>query len=304
MRPGVRDVIDHRATRTAIVFTVPSLGFAAIYWIAVQMSRSGALPFSMEHADFARKSVPGTIIWLIFSNFGPALAGVIALGACRGRADVARLGRSIVRWRVPARLYLWAWFGLVVNAAVVIAGYATHTLRFDPAAFAPIKFVILFFVMIALDGPLGEEIGWRGVLLPQLLQRWSPVASAAIVGIVWYVWHVPLYAAEEKMPAAIDHVVFLYTCIALSMIFTWFYLKSNGSTFLMIYLHNAGNYSTFLRFKLFPKVGPAPALTFAYCFVLSVFAALAILAIRRFDLERATGLEPATLSLGSSDSAN
>ncbi len=261
--------------RTAVVFTSLALGFAVLYWIAVALSRSGALPFSMEKADFVRQSVAGTIVGFVLRDFGPAIAAVIALAVCRGRRALAALGRSIVQWRVPGRLYVLGWYGLLVNVAVIIAGYAAHALRFDPGAFQPLKFVLLFFVMIVLDGPLGEEIGWRGVLLPRLLERWSPLAAAAFVGVIWYAWHVPLYLVDGKLSTAAEHVFFLYTCIALSIIVTWFFLKSGSSTLLMIYLHATSNYATFLRFKLFPKIADSPAIIYAYCGALAVFAVLA-----------------------------
>jgi hypothetical protein len=267
--------------RTAAVFTALALGFAAIYWIVVVLSRAGTLPFSMEHEGFGRASLIGNVVWLVFSNFGPALAGVIALALCRGREALAELGRSLVRWRVPPWLYLAAWFNLVLNAAIVATGYATHAVAFDAAAFAPLKFALFFFVMAAIDGPLGEEIGWRGVLLPQLMRRFSPLAAAFVVGVVWYAWHVPLYAAENKLPALGDHLMFLYSCIALSVIMTWFFLKSNASTFLMIYLHDATNYATFLRFKLFPKVAASPWPTAVYAVLLFAVALAAGIAIAR-----------------------
>jgi len=268
-----------RSTRTAVVFTVLALGFAVIYWIVVVLSRNGTLPFSMKHTDFGRESFAGNVVWLIFSNFGPALAGVIALALCRGRGAVAELGRSLVRWRVRGWLYAAAWFGLVINGAVVIAGLPAHVLRFDPGAFAPVKFAFLYFVMIALDGPLGEEIGWRGTLLPQLLEKLRPLPAAAMVGVIWYAWHVPLYAAEARMTTLPAHLLFFYTCIALSIIFTWFFLESKGSTLLMIYLHNASNYSTFLRFKLFPKIADSPVIAVTYCTLLFGFALAAGLAL-------------------------
>jgi len=154
-------------------------------------------------------------------------------------------------------------------------------MHFDPGAFAPVKFVLLFFVMAAIDGPLGEEIGWRGVLLPQLMQRFSPLAAALVVGVVWYAWHVPLYATEDKLMGLGEHAIFLYTCIALSLIMTWFFLKSRGSTFLMIYLHDATNYSTFLRSKLFPKIAASPVPIIVYMVLLLIFALLAAAALAR-----------------------
>jgi len=274
------------ALRTTVVFTVLALGFAVIYWIVAVLSRAGTLPFSMEHVDFGRASLAGNIVWLVFSNFGPALAAVIALAVCRGRAALAELGRSLVRWRVPPWLYVAAWFNLVLNGAVVAVGYATGTLHFDDAAFAPLKFALLFFVMAAIDGPLGEEIGWRGVLLPELMRRMSPLAAALVVGVVWYAWHVPLYAAEDKLPGLGEHIFFLYTCLALSVIMTWFFLKSGASTFLMIYLHDAANYSTFLRAKLFPKLASSPWPIAAYAALLLVLALAAAVALVRNRADR------------------
>jgi membrane protease YdiL (CAAX protease family) len=167
----------------------------------------------------------------------------------------------------------------VLNAAVVLTGCATGTMHYDGTAFAPLKFVLFFFVMAALDGPLGEEIGWRGVLLPQLMQRIPPLAAALVVGVVWYAWHVPLYAAEDKLPALGDHAMFLYSCIALSIVMTWLFLKSGASTFLMIYVHDATNYATFLRFKLFPKIAASPWPTAVYAALLFVLACAAAIAL-------------------------
>jgi membrane protease YdiL (CAAX protease family) len=269
------------ALRTAAVFTVLAIGFAVVYWIVVVLSRAGTLLFSMEHEDFGRASLAGNIVWLVFSNFGPALAAVIALALCRGREALVELGRSLIRWRVPSWLYVAAWFNLVLNAAVVASGYATGTMHFDASQFAPLKFVLFFFAMAAIDGPLGEEIGWRGVLLPQLMQRLSPLAAALVVGVVWYAWHVPLYAAEDKLPALGDHLLFLVSCLALSVIMTWFFLKSGASTFLMIYLHDATNYATFLRFKLFPKLASSPWPITVYFVLLSLLACAAAIALAR-----------------------
>ncbi len=269
------------AVKTAVVFTALALGFACIYAVAVAMARTGMLPFSMEHEGFGRASFLGTVVWLVFSNFGPALAAVIAVAIFRGRAGFVNLARSVVRWRVPDSLYLFAWFGILINAGVVIAGYATHSVQFDASAVTPLKFAMFFFVMAIVDGPLGEEIGWRGVLLPELLRRMSPLGAAVIVGIVWYAWHVPLYATEDKLMGLGEHAIFLYTCIALSLIMTWFFLKSRGSTFLMIYLHDATNYSTFLRSKMFPKIATTPVPIIVYMILLLIAALLAAAALAR-----------------------
>lgn len=275
MEPGSED----KPIRTAVTFVVLALGSSVAYWGFFQLWRHGLLPFSMEKGDLAPKSVPGVVVWLLFQTFGPALAAVLALAICEGSAAVRELGRRLIQWRMRSRLYVLAWFGIVINSVVVAVGLATHTLHFDGSALAPVKFVVFFFLMAILDGPLGEEVGWRGVLLPRLLRRLPPVSAALVVGFVWYLWHVPLYAISGRMPTAVEHLFFLYTCLALSCVMTWFFLASDRSVLLMVYLHNASNYSTFLRAKLFPKSADSPLLYAAYGVPLLVIAAAAVVAL-------------------------
>jgi membrane protease YdiL (CAAX protease family) len=40
----------------------------------------------------------------------------------------------------------------------------------------------------------GEEIGWRGYLLPKLMEMYSPRVSIVISGIIWGLWHAPIIA--------------------------------------------------------------------------------------------------------------
>jgi len=40
----------------------------------------------------------------------------------------------------------------------------------------------------------GEEVGWRGVLLPRLQSRMAALPATAIVAAVWTVWHIPLFS--------------------------------------------------------------------------------------------------------------
>lgn len=270
------------ATRTAVVFTTLVFLFAGIYWASVVLSRAGTLGFSMEQDGIARGSVQGDVIWLLFSNFGPALAGIIALALCRGRAGLADLWLSLTHWKIPVWLYVAGAYGVLVNAAAVITGYLVGTAQFDAGEFMPLKFLLLFVLMAIIDGPLGEEIGWRGVLLPQLLRKMSPVTAAVLVGVIWYAWHIPIFAAQEgKLVSAADHAQFLLSNVALSVIMTWFYIKSKGSTFLMIYLHEAGNFSIMVRHKVFPLSADSDAPALVYFALLSALMVVAAVALVR-----------------------
>jgi hypothetical protein len=56
---------------------------------------------------------------------------------------------------------------------------------------APAYGATWLFVLV-LGGGL-EEPGWRGFGLPTLLENHSPVRATLIIGLVWGVWHVPIY---------------------------------------------------------------------------------------------------------------
>lgn len=256
-----------RSRTAATLYVCLALGFSALYWLLVV-----TFPEAMKKSEWAVASTWGTIAWAVLRAFGPAVAGVIALAVVQGRAAVIELGRSLVRWRVAPRLYLFALFPAVLNAIVVVTG----GLHFAPQV-SVVKAVIFFALMALIDGPLGEEVGWRGVMLPQLLETMRPLTASLVVGVVWYLWHVPLYAADARGMGATDHALFALSCVALSIILTWFWLRSNGSTLFAIFLHNCSNYFIFLRMKLFTPLGPSPwprAIYFTLLVALAVFLAM------------------------------
>ncbi len=228
-------------TKIAGVFVFLALGFAWVYWLLISLSRKGSLPFLLQD------SVPGAILKAILRDFGPAVAAIIVAAFYQGRAGLKRLWLTVTRWRVPWWLYALAFVGPMIAAGLVVSiGVMKGSLKRNPEPISIVHFSLVFFAMAVLDGPLGEEVGWRGVLLPQLLRKMGPIAASIAVGSVWWLWHVPLYLADGRISTTGDWIDFLIDTLALSMIFTWFFLRSGCSTLLTIILHNASNYSIYL----------------------------------------------------------
>ena len=94
--------------------------------------------------------------------------------------------------------------------------------------------LLLVFLLLPIAAPLGEEIGWRGVALPHLLTRRSPLTASLILGVIWSVWHLPGVLAN---PALRVPAPFLLSVVPLAVLFTWQFLKSGGSLFIAVLFH-------------------------------------------------------------------
>lgn len=106
-----------------------------------------------------------------------------------------------------------------------------------------IYFVLMGTLTTILGGVLGEEIGWRGFLVPQLAKITSFTKVGLISGIIWAVWHFPLILfANYNAGASLWYSLpmFTITVIAMSFILAWLRLRS-GSIWPAVLLHASSN---------------------------------------------------------------
>jgi membrane protease YdiL (CAAX protease family) len=90
---------------------------------------------------------------------------------------------------------------------------------------------------------LGEEIGWRGLLVPELATMTSFTKTALISGAAWSVYHYPLIFSSDYTSGAPRWYVlaiFTWVVIAASFGFAWLRLKS-GSVWTAVILHASHN---------------------------------------------------------------
>jgi membrane protease YdiL (CAAX protease family) len=133
-----------------------------------------------------------------------------------------------------------------------------------------------FTVSLLIDGPLGEEPGWRGFALPRLQQLQGPLIGSPILGILWAFWHLPYFWMPEwgtPKGSALDIVWFLLADIALTIIYTWVFNNTKGSLLIIILVH-ASNDAFFIS-QLFL----APVLTHSLLPIATGFGVLAVLLV-------------------------
>jgi membrane protease YdiL (CAAX protease family) len=174
--------------------------------------------------------------------------------------DLATLGWN---WR-PARYEAWAYVIPILYALpVYVVAWATIPSSFAFSAFAapwgtafgfpewPRAAALLLAipgyatlgVISSMSRSLGEEIGWRGFLLPRLVQQAGFTWGCLLSGFIWAVWHYPgLLFADYN---AGTRPAFALTCFTLmviadSYILGWLRLKS-GSLWPAVVLHASHN---------------------------------------------------------------
>jgi len=98
-------------------------------------------------------------------------------------------------------------------------------------------------VVGSLANALGEEIGWRGFLLPRLVGQFGFTVGCFVSGCIWAVWHYPgLLWADYNAGTNPRYALTCFTLmvIALAFVMGWLRLKS-GSLWPCAMLHASHN---------------------------------------------------------------
>jgi uncharacterized protein len=95
----------------------------------------------------------------------------------------------------------------------------------------------------AMAAALGEEIGWRGFLLPELVRVTTAPRAALLIGLIWAAWHYPgLLLADYNLgtPWWVALPCFTAMVIGISFLTAWLRLRS-GSIWPAVVLHASHN---------------------------------------------------------------
>ena len=179
---------------------------------------------------------------ILLGAFAPALAAVAVTFRTEGRAGVITLLRRIVQWRVSAKYYVFAlafMIAIKLTAALIYRVSTSLWPRFDTSQW------YLIPVAIAFSTPFqaGEEIGWRGYALPQLAQHFGFRSASVLLGSLWGLWHLPQFFIRDADSYRQSFPVFVLQVTALSVVFAWLYLRTEGSLLLTMLLHASINNS-------------------------------------------------------------
>lgn len=99
---------------------------------------------------------------------------------------------------------------------------------------------ITFFIYNLLFFGFGEEVGWRGFVLPRFQKRFSALFSAFLLTIFWAVWHWPLFFYRPGFVSmGLSEIVgWLFSLLTGSVLLSWFYNSSKGSLLVCAVFHS------------------------------------------------------------------
>lgn len=136
-------------------------------------------------------SLGSFLAWFLPVVWAPTIVAVVLMAIERGGADALREIRQ--RLTLPSGAARWLAIAVVVPMAIQFAAIAAARAAGDAAPFVAAGGVPQMIGIQMITGAIGEEIGWRGFLLPRLGQRLGAKRAAWAMGVLWSLWHVPAF---------------------------------------------------------------------------------------------------------------
>jgi CAAX protease family protein len=224
-----------------LTYFVLAFALSWLVWIPLATASQGVLPVALPSQLY------------LLGAFGPFVAALLLTWRTSDASGRRRFFGQLLRWRVGVPWYLFVLLEPALATVLALGlsrlfqsqGIAsTHTAlagSLPPGANPWAVLLPVFLVVLFTGGPLGEEPGWRGFALPRLQQRFSALVASVILGVLWGLWHLPLFFIQGTSQAATPAPVFLLGVLASTFLFTWVYNQTNGNLLLALLFHTALN---------------------------------------------------------------
>jgi len=255
--------------KEAYAFLGLTLAFSYfVFWGPLALFKIPAISFVSDI-----KGPAWAIALLLVGGFVPSLLAIFLTWRKEGLAGLRILGQRILQFKLG-----WRWYVFIF--LIVIAGTAGQLTinKLLGNAFNGYLFGAQLgsFLPLLILGPLSEEIGWRGYALGRLQTRWNALTSSLIVGLVWALWHLPLFMmmGTSQHESGVPFIGFLIKMMSISILCTWLYNNTKQSLWSAILLHWLYTYaaqvlsSGIIRSPLYNWLESLPYVTMAAIVVL------------------------------------
>jgi len=178
--------------------------------------------------------------------FSVALPAFLVVAAIHGKTGVRDLARRSLRWRVGARWYLIALFGLPITSVLCASVIYVVTPLSALVDNSQLLFTLILpslLIRIVFLNTI-EEIGWLGFLQARLQDEYGPWKACLLVEIPFALWHLPGLLADtggQLSLALIYGGVLAIFQLCGRFVTMWLYNNTNRSVLLAGMFHATYN---------------------------------------------------------------
>ena len=175
--------------------------------------------------------------FLIIGSWFPNIAAFLVIAfVLKRKGGIRQLLKGWLKFKVPAFWYLVT----LIPVVFAVLSMFIYRLLYGVTPVAEIVFdpmsLLALLIISTITGATGEELGWRGFALPRLQIRMSAFNASLVLGVVWTMWHVPLWFAGlgyEKIPFA----AYALLVMSSTVLITWACNNSRGSMVIATLFH-------------------------------------------------------------------
>lgn len=199
--------------------SAPRPTLALYFALVFGVSWGGILAVIGLDGALGRAEIPEARLPLVYlaTLLGPSVAALAATGFGEGVAGLRALGARLRAWRVPPLMAVVALLAAPVTMTGTLLALSTTdpALRPAPLTATPDPGLWLTAVFMGLVVGFCEELGWTGVAIPRLRRRLGLVPTGVLLGLIWGLWHLPLFsgaaAQSTDVPPALHLGVLLFS---------------------------------------------------------------------------------------------
>jgi membrane protease YdiL (CAAX protease family) len=180
-------------------------------------------------------------VLMLLGACGPAVGAIISVYTIEGKSSLKIFFKSFLSLKFGWKVWLSIFFifGISSMIAWIIPEFFGEE---RVSTYLPSVFIFpLWIIMVTFIGGGQEEIGWRGYIMPYLEKKFGLIFGGLILGIVWAIWHLPLWFVPGSTQIYVNIIGFAFGTIACSYIFSWIIKESGNRLFSGLIVHGAQN---------------------------------------------------------------
>jgi len=171
---------------------------------------------------------------------GPAAGAFFSLYTINGKEAVKEYCKKFISLKLGWKT--WISMFLILGGAYFIAWIIPEFFGEKRIpAFIPIYIFPVYLLLMIFVGGGQEEIGWRGYILPFLEKKFGLIMGSLILGIIWSIWHIPLWFIPGTTQVYMNFIAFTFMTIGYSYIFSWIIELSSNRLLSGLVVHGIAN---------------------------------------------------------------